>query len=165
MMDQVFCPEENMLPDAINLKGPFTCLDAAHYGIAWEALGAAEYCWQTARQYTMERHQFGHRLAVNQLFQVKLGHMQTEITMALQSCLRLERMQEQGKAASEIISLMKRNSCGKSLDIVRLARDILGSDGISDAFGVIRHLVNLEVVNTYQGTHDIQCINFRTCTN
>ncbi|MGB7196547.1 MAG: acyl-CoA dehydrogenase [Collimonas pratensis] len=158
VMDQVFCPEENAFPEVRGLKGPFTCLNSARFGIAWGALGAAEFCWHAARQYTMERKQFGRPLAANQLVQLKLVNMQTEITMALQGCLRLGRMKEEGSASVEITSIMKRNSCGKSLDIARLARDMLGGNGISDEFGVIRHLVNLEVVNTYEGTHDVHAL-------
>jgi glutaryl-CoA dehydrogenase len=158
VMDQVFCPEENAFPDVRGLKGPFTCLNSARYGIAWGALGAAEFCWHAARQYTMDRKQFGRPLAANQLVQVKLVNMQTDITMALQGCLRLGRMKEDGSASVEITSIMKRNSCGKALDIARVARDMLGGNGISDEFGVIRHLVNLEVVNTYEGTHDVHAL-------
>ncbi|MBI3093377.1 MAG: acyl-CoA dehydrogenase [Rhodocyclales bacterium] len=158
VMDEVFCPEENAFPDVRGLKGPFTCLNSARFGIAWGALGAAEYCWHAARQYTLDRKQFGRPLAANQLIQLKLANMQTEITMALQGCLRLGRMKDEGTAAVEITSIMKRNSCGKSLDIARMARDMLGGNGISDEFGVIRHVVNLEVVNTYEGTHDIHAL-------
>lgn len=158
VMDDVFVPEDNMLPNVEGLKGPFTCLNSARYGIAWGALGAAEFCWHTARQYTMDRKQFGRPLAANQLIQKKLADMQTEITLGLQGCLRLGRMKDEGSASSEITSMMKRNSCGKALDIARLARDMLGANGISDEFGVARHLVNLEVVNTYEGTHDIHAL-------
>ncbi|QRX81774.1 acyl-CoA dehydrogenase [Glaciimonas sp. PAMC28666] len=158
VMDEVFVPEENLLPHVEGLKGPFTCLNSARFGIAWGALGAAEYCWHAARQYTMDRIQFGRPLAANQLIQKKLADMQTEITMALQGCLRLGRMKDEGTAAVEITSMMKRNSCGKSLDIARTARDMLGGNGISDEFGVIRHMVNLEVVNTYEGTHDVHAL-------
>jgi glutaryl-CoA dehydrogenase len=158
VMDEVFVPEENLLPHVEGLKGPFTCLNSARYGIAWGALGAAEFCWHAARQYTLDRHQFGRPLAANQLIQKKLADMQTEITMALQGCLRLGRMKDEGTAATDITSMMKRNSCGKSLDIARMARDMLGGNGISDEFGVARHLVNLEVVNTYEGTHDIHAL-------
>jgi glutaryl-CoA dehydrogenase len=158
VMDGVFCPDENAFPDVRGLKGPFTCLDSARYGIAWGALGAAEFCWHTARQYTMDRKQFGKPLAANQLVQKKLADMQTEITLGLQGCLRLGRMKDEGTAAVEITSIMKRNSCGKSLDIARTARDMLGGNGISDEFGVARHLVNLEVVNTYEGTHDVHAL-------
>ncbi|MBX9901089.1 MAG: acyl-CoA dehydrogenase [Burkholderiaceae bacterium] len=158
VMDEVFVPEENLMPNVEGLKGPFTCLNSARYGIAWGALGAAEFCWHTARQYTMDRMQFGRPLAANQLVQKKLADMQTEITMALQGCLRLGRMKDEGSAAVEITSIMKRNSCGKSLDIARTARDMLGGNGISDEYGIARHLVNLEVVNTYEGTHDIHAL-------
>nr|WP_315472869.1 acyl-CoA dehydrogenase [uncultured Undibacterium sp.] len=158
VMDEVFVPEENLMPHVEGLKGPFTCLNSARFGIAWGALGAAEFCWHTARQYTMDRIQFGRPLAANQLVQKKLADMQTEITLALQGCLRLGRMKDEGTAAVEITSIMKRNSCGKSLDIARTARDMLGGNGISDEFGIARHLVNLEVVNTYEGTHDIHAL-------
>jgi glutaryl-CoA dehydrogenase len=158
VMDEVFVPTENLLPGVCGLKGPFTCLDSARYGIAWGALGAAEACWHTARQYTLDRKQFNRPLAANQLVQKKLADMQTEITLGIQGCLRLGRMKDDGSATPEITSLMKRNSCGKALDIARTARDMLGGNGISDEFGVIRHLVNLEVVNTYEGTHDIHAL-------
>jgi glutaryl-CoA dehydrogenase len=158
LMEDVFVPEENLLPDVKGLKGPFTCLDSARYGISWGALGAAESCWHTARQYVLDRKQFGRPLAANQLIQKKLVDMQTEITLALQGCLRLGRMKDDGTASVEITSIMKRNSCGKSLDIARTARDMLGGNGISDEYGVIRHVVNLEVVNTYEGTHDIHAL-------
>jgi glutaryl-CoA dehydrogenase len=158
VMDNVFVPEENLLPGATGLKGPFTCLDSARYGISWGALGAAESCWHTARQYVLDRKQFGRPLAANQLIQKKLVDMQTEITLALQACLRLGRMKDEGSAAVEITSMLKRNSCGKALDVARAARDMLGGNGISDEYGVIRHLVNLEVVNTYEGTHDIHAL-------
>jgi glutaryl-CoA dehydrogenase len=157
-MDQVEVSEAQMLPGVEGLKGPFTCLNSARYGIAWGALGAAEYCWHSARQYTMDRKQFGRPLAANQLIQKKLADMQTEITLGLQACLRLGRMKDEGSAAVEITSIMKRNSCGKALDVARMARDMLGGNGISDEFGVARHLVNLEVVNTYEGTHDIHAL-------
>ncbi len=158
VMDGVFVPEENAFPDIRGLKGPFTCLNSARYGIAWGAMGAAEFCWHTARQYTLDRKQFGRPLAATQLVQKKLADMQTEITLALQSCLRLGRMKDEGTDSVEITSIMKRNSCGKALDIARTARDMLGGNGISDEYGVIRHLVNLEVVNTYEGTHDIHAL-------
>ena len=158
VMNEVFVPGENEFPMVKGLKGPFTCLDSARYGIAWGALGAAEFCWHTARQYTLDRKQFGRPLAANQLIQKKLADMQTEITLALQGCLRLGRMKDDGTASPEITSIMKRNSCGKSLDIARMARDMLGGNGISDEFGVIRHVVNLEVVNTYEGTHDVHAL-------
>jgi len=158
VMDDVFVPEENLLPGVTGLRGPFTCLNSARYGIAWGALGAAEFCWHTARQYTLDRTQFGRPLAQTQLVQKKLADMQTEITLGLQGCLRLGRMKDEGTAAVEITSIMKRNSCGKSLDIARVARDMLGGNGISDEYGVIRHVVNLEVVNTYEGTHDVHAL-------
>jgi glutaryl-CoA dehydrogenase len=158
VMDRVFVPEENIFPEVRGLKGPFTCLNSARYGIAWGALGAAEDCWFRARQYVLDRQQFGRPLAANQLIQKKLADMQTEITLGLQGCLRLGRMKDEGTAAVEITSIMKRNSCGKSLDIARMARDMMGGNGISDEFGVARHLVNLEVVNTYEGTHDIHAL-------
>ena len=158
VMDGVFCPEENAFPEIRGLKGPFTCLDSARYGIAWGALGAAEDCWHRARQYVLDRKQFGKPLAANQLIQKKLADMQTEITLGLQGCLRLGRMKDEGTAAVEITSIMKRNSCGKSLDIARMARDMLGGNGISDEYGIARHLVNLEVVNTYEGTHDVHAL-------
>jgi glutaryl-CoA dehydrogenase len=158
VMDEVFVPEENEFPEVEGLKGPFTCLNSARYGIAWGALGAAEDCWHRARQYVLDRKQFGRPLAANQLIQKKLADMQTEITLGLQGCLRLGRMKDEGTAAVEITSIMKRNSCGKSLDIARLARDMMGGNGISDEYGVARHLVNLEVVNTYEGTHDIHAL-------
>ena len=158
VMDGVFCPEENAFPEVRGLKGPFTCLNSARYGIAWGALGAAEDCWLRARQYVLERQQFGRPLAANQLIQKKLADMQTEIALGLQGCLRLGRMKDEGIASVEITSILKRNSCGKALDIARLARDMMGGNGISDEFGVARHLVNLEVVNTYEGTHDIHAL-------
>ena len=158
VMDQVFVPEENAFPDVRGLKGPFTCLDSARFGISWGSLGAAEFCWHTARQYTLDRKQFGKPLASNQLIQKKLADMQTEITLALQACLRLGRMRDEGTAAVEITSIMKRNSCGKALEIARMARDMLGGNGISDEYGVVRHMLNLEVVNTYEGTHDIHAL-------
>ncbi|MBM3782484.1 MAG: acyl-CoA dehydrogenase [Acidobacteria bacterium] len=158
VMDNVFCPEENAFPDIRGLKGPFTCLNSARYGIAWGALGAAEDCWLRARSYVMERKQFGRPLAANQLIQKKLADMQTEIALGLQGCLRLGRMKDEGTAAVEITSLLKRNSCGKALDIARMARDMMGGNGITDEFHVIRHMVNLEGVNTYEGTHDIHAL-------
>ncbi|MGB7182145.1 MAG: acyl-CoA dehydrogenase [Burkholderiaceae bacterium] len=158
VMDAVPVSETQLLPNVEGLKGPFTCLNSARYGIAWGALGAAESCWQTARQYVLDRKQFGRPLASNQLIQKKLADMQTEITLGLQGCLRLGRMKDEGTAAVEITSIMKRNSCGKALDVARNARDMLGGNGISDEFGVIRHMVNLEVVNTYEGTHDIHAL-------
>ena len=158
VMDNVFVPEENAFPEVKGLKGPFTCLNSARYGIAWGALGAAEDCFVRARQYVLERKQFGRPLAANQLIQKKLADMQTEIAIGLQGCLRLGRMKDEGIATPEITSILKRNSCGKALDIARAARDMLGGNGISDEFGVIRHVVNLEVVNTYEGTHDIHAL-------
>jgi len=158
VMDNVFVPEENAFPEVRGLKGPFTCLNSARYGIAWGALGAAEDCFHRARQYVLDRKQFGRPLAANQLVQKKLADMQTEIALGLQGCLRLGRMKDEGTASAEITSILKRNSCGKALDIARVARDMLGGNGISDEFGVIRHVVNLEVVNTYEGTHDIHAL-------
>ena len=158
VMDDVFVASDQELPGADGLKGPFTCLDSARFGISWGALGAAEACWHAARQYVMDRRQFGRPLAANQLIQQKLADMQTEITLALQGVLRLGRMKDAGTAAVEITSMMKRNSCGKALDAARLARDMLGGNGISDEYGVARHMVNLEVVNTYEGTHDIHAL-------
>jgi glutaryl-CoA dehydrogenase len=158
VMDDVFCPEENAFPEVRGLRGPFTCLNSARYGIAWGALGAAEDCWHRARRYVLDRKQFGRPLAANQLIQKKLADMQTEIALGLQGCLRLGRMKDAGTAAVEVTSILKRNSCGKALDIARMARDMLGGNGISDEFGVARHLVNLEVVNTYEGTHDIHAL-------
>ncbi|WP_412477904.1 acyl-CoA dehydrogenase [Azonexus sp. IMCC34839] len=158
VMDEVFVPEENRLPGVTGLKGPFTCLNSARFGISWGALGAAEACWHTARQYTLERKQFDRPLAANQLIQKKLADMQTEIALGIQGALRLGRMMDDGSATPELISLMKRSSCGKALDIARSARDMLGGNGISDEFGVIRHVVNLEVVNTYEGTHDVHAL-------
>jgi glutaryl-CoA dehydrogenase len=158
VMDNVFCPDDNVFPEVRGLKGPFACLNSARYGIAWGALGAAEDCWHRARAYVLERKQFGRPLAANQLIQKKLADMQTEITLGLQSCLRLGRMKDEGTAAPEITSMLKRNSAGKALDIARVARDMLGGNGIVDEFGVIRHVVNLEVVNTYEGTHDVHAL-------
>ncbi len=158
VMDDVFVAAENVFADIRGLKGPFACLDSARFGIAWGALGAAESCWHTARQYVLDRLQFGRPLAANQLIQRKLADMQTEIALALQGCLRLGRMKDEGTASVEITSLLKRNSCGKALDIARMARDMLGGNGISDEFGIIRHLLNLEVVNTYEGTHDVHAL-------
>ena len=158
VMDGVFVPEENLLPDVTGLKGPFTCLNSARFGIAWGALGAAEDCYARARQYTLDRKQFGRPLAANQLIQKKLTDMAAEIALGLQGCLRLGRMKEDGHPPVELTSILKRNSCGKALEIARAARDMLGGNGISDEFGVARHLVNLEVVNTYEGTHDIHAL-------
>jgi glutaryl-CoA dehydrogenase len=158
VMDNVFCPQENAFPDVRGLKGPFTCLNSARYGIAWGALGAAEDCFARARRYVLDRRQFGKPLAANQLIQKKLADMQTEIALGLQGCLRLGRMKDEGTASVEATSILKRNSCGKALDIARTARDMLGGNGISDEYGVARHLVNLEVVNTYEGTHDVHAL-------
>jgi len=158
VMDDVFVPAANLLPNVEGLKGPMGCLNSARYGIAWGALGAAEFCWQAARQYTLDRKQFGRPLAANQLIQKKLADMQTEIALALQGCLRLGRMKDENRAAPEITSIMKRNSCGKALDIARMARDMHGGNGIVDEFHVIRHVLNLETVNTYEGTHDIHAL-------
>src|SRR6478609_9135561 len=158
VMDNVFVPEENLMPNVTGLKGPFTCLNSARFGIAWGALGAAEDCYAKARQYVLDRKQFGRPLAANQLIQKKLADMITEISLGLQGCIRLGRMKEEGTAAVELTSVLKRNSCGKALDIARLARDMMGGNGISDEFGIARHLVNLEVVNTYEGTHDIHAL-------
>lgn len=158
VMDDVFVPEENRLPNVEGLKGPFGCLNNARYGIAWGALGAAESCWHTARQYTLERTQFGQPLAANQLIQLKLADMQTDIALGLQGCLRAGQMLSDGEVSPDLISLIKRNSCGKALDIARKARDMLGGNGISDEYPVMRHMMNLEVVNTYEGTHDIHAL-------
>ena len=158
VMDDVFVPEENMLPNVSGLKGPFGCLNKARYGIAWGALGAAEDCWHRARQYTMDRVQFGRPLAQNQLIQKKLADMQTEITLGLQGCLRVGRLMDEGKSVPEMISLIKRNSCGKALDVARMARDMHGGNGIHDEYHVIRHMINLETVNTYEGTHDVHAL-------
>jgi glutaryl-CoA dehydrogenase len=158
VMDSVFVPEANLLPNVNGLKGPFGCLNKARFGIAWGALGAAEFCWHAARQYTMDRPQFGRPLAQNQLIQKKLADMQTEITLGLQSVLRVGRLMDEGRAAPEMISLIKRNSCGKALDIARMARDMHGGNGIHDEYHVIRHMINLETVNTYEGTHDVHAL-------
>jgi glutaryl-CoA dehydrogenase len=158
VMDEVFCPEENAFPTVRGLKGPFTCLNSARFGISWGALGAAEDCYARARQYVVDRKQFGKPLAANQLIQKKLADMLTEITLGLQGSLALGRLKDAGKASVEATSVMKRNNCGKSLDIARMARDMMGGNGISDEFGVARHLVNLEVVNTYEGTHDVHAL-------
>ena len=158
VMDNVFVPEENAFPEIRGLRGPFTCLNSARYGIAWGVMGAAEFCWHTAHRYTMDRQQFGRPLAANQLIQKKLADMQTEIALGLQIALRFGRMKDDGIASVEGTSLIKRNNCGKALDIARVARDMMGGNGISDEFGVARHLVNLEVVNTYEGTHDIHAL-------
>ena len=158
VMDHVFVPEENLLPGVSGLKGPFTGLNKARFGISWGALGAAEFCWHAARNYVMERKQFGRPLAANQLIQLKLANMQTEIALGLQAVLRLGRLMDEGRATPEMISLAKRNSAGKSLDIARAARDMHGGNGIADEFHVIRHVMNLEAVNTYEGTHDIHAL-------
>jgi glutaryl-CoA dehydrogenase len=158
VMEQVFVPEAQLLPEVEGLKGPFGCLNNARYGISWGALGAAETCWHAARDYTMQRSQFGRPLAANQLVQLKLADMQTEISLALQGCYRAGQLMDAGLIAPELISLIKRNSCGKSLAIARQARDMLGGNGISDEYPVMRHMVNLEVVNTYEGTHDIHAL-------
>ncbi|TXF11954.1 acyl-CoA dehydrogenase [Pelomicrobium methylotrophicum] len=158
VMDEVFVPAENLLPHAKGLKSPFGCLNKARYGIAWGALGAAEFCWHAARHYTLERRQFGRPLAANQLIQKKLADMQTEIALGLQAVLRLGRLMDEGRATPEMVSMLKRNSCGKALEIARLARDMHGGNGISDEYHVIRHVMNLEAVNTYEGTHDIHAL-------
>ncbi|RVU39196.1 acyl-CoA dehydrogenase [Hwanghaeella grinnelliae] len=158
MMDDVFVPEENLLPNVEGLKGPFGCLNNARFGIAFGALGAAEFCWFAARDYTMDRKQFGRPLAATQLIQKKLADMQTEISLGLQGCLRAAQMKDEGRCPPELISLLKRNSCGKSLDIARTARDMHGGNGVSDEYHVIRHVMNLEAVNTYEGTHDVHAL-------
>ena len=158
VMDEVFVPDENLLPNEEGLKGPFGCLNKARYGIAWGALGAAEFCWHAARQYTLDRPQFGRPLAANQLIQLKLANMMTEITLGLQGVLRVGRLMDEDKSTPEMVSLVKRNSCGKALEIARLARDMHGGNGIADEYHVIRHVMNLEAVNTYEGTHDIHAL-------
>ncbi|HUG34590.1 MAG TPA: acyl-CoA dehydrogenase [Anaerolineales bacterium] len=158
VMNEVFVPDENFMPNAKGLGGPFGCLNKARYGIAWGALGAAEFCWHAARQYTLDRPQFGRPLAANQIIQLKLANMMTEITLGLQGALRVGRLIDEDKATSEMVSLVKRNSCGKALEIARMARDMHGGNGISDEFHVIRHVMNLEAVNTYEGTHDIHAL-------
>ncbi len=158
VMDEVFVPEENAFPEIRGLKGPFGCLNKARYGIAWGAMGAAEFCWQAARQYTLDRIQFNRPLAATQLVQLKLANMQTEIALGLQAALRVGRLMDEDRAAPEMISLIKRNNCGKALDIARIARDMHGGNGISDEFHVIRHVMNLEAVNTYEGTHDVHAL-------
>ncbi len=158
MLDEVFVPEENLLPNVSGLKGPFGCLNNARYGIAWGALGAAEFCWHQAREYTLDRKQFGRPLAANQLIQKKLADMQTEIAIGLQACLRAGRLKDEGRCPVETISLIKRNSCGKALDVARTARDMHGGNGVSDEYHVIRHVMNLEAVNTYEGTHDVHAL-------
>ena len=158
VMDKVFVPEANAFPDIRGLKGPFGCLNKARYGIAWGAMGAAEFCWKAARQYTLDRKQFGRPLAATQLVQLKLANMQTEIALGLQAALRVGRLMDEDNAAPEMISLIKRNNCGKALDIARVARDMHGGNGISDELHIIRHVMNLEAVNTYEGTHDIHAL-------
>jgi glutaryl-CoA dehydrogenase len=158
VMADVFVPDDHLLPNVKGLKGPFGCLNKARYGIGWGALGAAEFCWHAARQYTLDRKAFGKPLAANQLIQKKLADMQTEITLGLQACLRVGRLMDEGRATPEMVSLIKRNSCGKALDIARMARDMHGGNGVADEFHVIRHVLNLEAVNTYEGTHDIHAL-------
>jgi glutaryl-CoA dehydrogenase len=158
VMNEVFVPDENLLPNVSGLKGPFGCLNKARYGIAWGALGAAEFCWHAARQYTLDRPQFGRPLAANQIIQLKLANMMTEITLGLQGALRVGRLMDEDRSTPEMVSLIKRNSCGKSLEIARMARDMHGGNGVSDEFHVIRHMMNLEAVNTYEGTHDIHAL-------
>ena len=158
VMDDVHVPEESLLPNVKGLKGPFSCLNNARYGIAWGAMGAAEFCWHAARQYTLDRNMFGRPLAATQLIQKKLADMQTEITLGLQSCLRMGRLKDEGRLPVEVISLLKRNNCGKALDVARMARDMHGGNGVADEFHVIRHVMNLEAVNTYEGTHDIHAL-------
>jgi glutaryl-CoA dehydrogenase len=158
VMDNVFVPAENMFPEITGLAGPFGCLNKARYGIAWGSLGAAEFCFNSARNYTLDRQQFGRPLASNQLIQKKLADMQTEISLGLQGCLQMGRLMDAEQCPVELISLLKRNNCGKSLDIARVARDMHGGNGISDEFGVIRHMMNLEAVNTYEGTHDVHAL-------
>ncbi|MBL8509428.1 acyl-CoA dehydrogenase [Chitinimonas viridis] len=158
VMDEVFVPEANLLPNVRGLKGPFGCLNKARYGIAWGAMGAAEFCWHASRQYTLDRKQFGRPLAATQLMQLKLANFQTEITLGLQAALRVGRLMDEGRAAPEMISLIKRNNCGKALEIARISRDMHGGNGISDEFHVIRHVMNLEAVNTYEGTHDVHAL-------
>jgi glutaryl-CoA dehydrogenase len=158
VMDEVHVPVENLLPNVQGLKGPFGCLNKARFGISWGALGAAEDCWHRARQYVLDRKQFGRPLAANQLIQLKLANMMTEITLGMQAVLRVGRLMDEGRATPEMVSLVKRNSCGKALEIARLARDMHGGNGIADEFHVIRHVINLETVNTYEGTHDIHAL-------
>jgi len=158
VLEDVFVPDDNLLPEARGLSGPFGCLNRARYGIAWGATGAAEFCWLAAREYTMERSQFGRPLAANQLIQKKLADMQTEIALSQQACLRVGRLMDEGRAAPEMVSLIKRNCCGKALDIARTARDMHGGNGISDEYHVMRHMINLETVNTYEGTHDVHAL-------
>lgn len=158
MMDEIFVPDENLLPNVAGLAGPFGCLNKARFGIAWGSLGAAEDCWHRARSYVLERNQFGRPLAANQLIQHKLANMQTEISLGLQGALQMGRLMDAGNLSAELISMLKRNNCGKALDIARVARDMHGGNGVSDEYGVIRHMINLEAVNTYEGTHDIHAL-------
>jgi glutaryl-CoA dehydrogenase len=158
LMDEVFVPDERVLPGALGLRGPFACLTKARFGIAFGALGAAEFCWHAARQYGLDRKQFGRPLAANQLVQKKLADMQTEIAIALQAALRLGRLMDEGNAPAELVSLCKRNSCGKALEVARTARDMHGGNGVADEYHVIRHVMNLEAVNTYEGTHDVHAL-------
>lgn len=158
VLDEAFVPEENLLPNASGLAGPFGCLNKARFGIAWGAMGAAEFCWHAARQYTLDRKQFNRPLAANQLVQLKLANMQTEISLGLQGALQIGRLMDSGNWAPEMVSLIKRNNCGKALDVARMSRDMHGGNGISDEFGVMRHMVNLETVNTYEGTHDVHAL-------
>jgi glutaryl-CoA dehydrogenase len=158
VMESVFVPEENIFPEVEGLKGPFGCLNKARYGISWGAIGAAEFCFHSARNYTLEREQFNRPLAANQLIQKKLADMDTEIAIAIQGCLQMGRLMDNNQCPVELISMMKRNSCGKALDIARTARDMLGGYGINDEFGIIRHVMNLEAVNTYEGTHDVHAL-------
>jgi glutaryl-CoA dehydrogenase len=157
-MDEVFVPEERLLPGVQGLRGPFSCLNKARFGISFGALGAAEFCWHAARQYVLDRKQFGRPLAANQLIQKKLADMQTEIGIALQAVLRLGRLMDAGQAPAELVSLCKRNSCGKALEVARAARDMHGGNGVADEYHVIRHVMNLEAVNTYEGTHDVHAL-------
>ena len=158
VMDEVTVPEENILPEISGLRGPFGCLNKARYGICWGVIGAAEFCWHAARQYTLDRTQFGRPLAANQLIQKKLADMQTEICLALQGVLRMGRLMDEERCPTENVSMLKRNNAGKALDIARMARDMHGGNGINDEYHVIRHLLNLETVNTYEGTHDIHAL-------
>lgn len=157
-MDEVYVPQDNLLPNVQGLKGPFGCLNSARFGIAWGVLGAAEFCWHAARQYVLDRKQFGRPLAANQLIQKKLADMQTEITLGLVACLHAARLKDNRQLAPEAVSLLKRNSCGKALEIARIARDMHGGNGIADEFHIIRHVMNLEAANTYEGTHDIHAL-------
>jgi glutaryl-CoA dehydrogenase len=164
-MDELFIPDERVLPNVQSFKGPFSCLNLARYGISWGVIGAAEFCWKAARQYTLDRDQFGEPLAAKQLIQKKLADMQSEITLALQASLRVGRLMDEDKMIPEMISLVKRNNCGKALDIARAARDMHGGNGVIDEYHVIRHTMNLEAVNTYEGTHDVHSLilgNFQT---